>query len=89
MPLIKKQPIGASSLASYPGQTSCSSLFGLRLQARVGNSKTSAREALQTELQRNDCEISLWSTALKHERAELEKTSSPQLPFASTCSEQS
>ena len=28
-PLFKKQPTGASSLSSYPGQTSCSSLFGV------------------------------------------------------------
>ena len=68
--LITEQPIGASQLSSYPGQTPCSTVQAV--QARVHRKCDAARCGEKA------CEIPLWPT--KPQCAQVtQQTSSPQL----------
>jgi len=71
--LIREQPIGTSSFSSYPGETSCSSLFGLVYRLVSGITRLLHRKHNKPNCGEKECEISLWSTAPKCIQVKLDK----------------
>ena len=73
--LIMEQPIGASPLSTHPRQTPRSSVWTL-VQVRVHRKYDAASCGEKA------CEIPLWPT---EPQCTQQSSSSPQLPFLSTC----
>jgi len=73
MPSVTEQLINASLLLSYPGQTSCLSLFRLVYRFVSEITRLLHRKRDRPSCGEKDCEIPLWSIALKYIQVKFDK----------------